>query len=140
MSGKTHSADRGQVATEYLVIFAFLLTAVTMLFAYSFLTINESVAMQKVKDSSSKISSAAESLAAFGEGSRSTITIELPNNVVRATANGNYILITLAIAGGDTDYFEKSRATFSYAELPTDAGRHEIVLEVRDGNVSITGG
>ena len=128
----------GQVAIEYLALFAFLLMVVGVLFAVSFMTVNDSVSFHKIRDSLLRISSAAENISALGEGSMTTVYIELPKDVQSFEAEGNYLRISALYGGGTSDFSESSNASFSYSVLPTGAGSHRLLLEVSDGNITIS--
>lgn len=138
MRGKRAFFRGGQVAIEYLVLFAFLLMVVGVLFAFSFVAVNDSVSFHKIRDSLLRISSAAENISALGEGSMTTVYIELPEHVQSAEANGNYVRISAQYGGSISDFSENSNASFSYSVLPTEAGSHRLLLEVHDGNITVS--
>ena len=131
-------SEKGQVAAEYLIMFAFLLVIVAVLFGYSFMSLNESISVHKAKDAALKITSASENIAGLGEGSRTTIRIELPDNVVSAVARENYVIITLQLASGNSDFVEYGNTTFSWTDLNTGRGVYNLTLEVSDGNIIIS--
>ncbi len=137
MNAKYLVSEKGQVAAEYLVIFAFLLVVVAVLFGYSFMSLNESISVHKAKDAALKITSASENIAGLGEGSRTTIQIEMPDNVVSAIARENYVIITLQLASGNSDFVEYGNTIFSWTDLNTGRGIYNLVLEVSDGNITI---
>lgn len=128
----------GQIATEYLILVIFLLLVTGVIFGFSLSMISDAVAVHKAKDASLKIRSAAENIAGLGEGSRTTISIDLPDRIASAFVRENFVAISMFVSSGTTTYAEESGAMFTPVSLPAGAGTHFLVLEVVDGNVLIT--
>ena len=130
--------NKGQASLEYLVITAFILLIVGLLAAFSFLTLGDSLEVQKAATAANRIADAATVIVAAGNGSVSFVKVELPNNLISSSAIGNVISIRLSAGSGFNDVTAYSEADLTPAALPSSPGVYSLKLEVVDGNVVIT--
>ena len=73
--------ERAQIALEYFILTVFILIAVSMIFAFSFLNYDQSSTIVLTNETMSKLSKAVNVIYARGEGNTTFVNISLPNGL-----------------------------------------------------------
>jgi hypothetical protein len=72
---------KGQVATEYLIITAFILIVVTVVFVYSFISNNQNIKINQANNALDKLVNKADLVYALGPDNNQFVDITLPTDV-----------------------------------------------------------
>lgn len=72
---------RAQVALEYFILTIFILVAVSIIFAFSFLNYDQNAMIVTANETISKLAQAVDIVYARGEGNTKFVEINLPNNL-----------------------------------------------------------
>ena len=129
--------EKGQVATEYLLMVGILLIIVSGLAGYSLLMYNETVSINQVKNSLNDLQAAVNRIYNLGEGNSVVIKIVLPNGVSEARVEGKAIYMTSAAFGTSSENLVETDADLQ-GSLPIETGIHYIEVKATMGNVSLS--
>ena len=138
MKGKMRLDEGGQISTEYLVIMAFLLIVIGILFAYSLLILNETTKLSMASDAAATLAKTADQVSALGPGTKIHVNANFPTGIAEASISGKLITIKVNVVGGITEVWEYSKADITPTSLPTEAGNYLFRVEMVDGNITIT--
>ena len=130
--------QRGQVGTEYLMLIAVLLVALGVIFSFSLALYYDTLNLNKVQNSVAVLGEAIDRGFALGPGTVLYAKIELPDNVSSSAVSANEVSYTVQTLGGATDVYWTTRGTLNPAILPTEAGMHEIKIEVTASGVDLS--
>lgn len=72
---------RAQIAMEYLVLTAFILVAVAIIFGFSFINYNESIRVAKTTESLAKLVNAVDDVYTRGEGNTRFVKVNFPDGM-----------------------------------------------------------
>ncbi len=104
-------AKKGQIAVEYLILTAFILTAVAILFAFSFLNYSQNIRIAQANEALSKLANAVDDVYLRGEGNNRFVNVYFPDGmskleiVHKCTEAGAINQGTVsACSGGPEDY------------------------------------
>ncbi len=75
------SWERGQVATEYLVVTAFILVVVTVIFSFAFVNYDQSIKVAKASDALARMAGAADRVYSLGEGNVQFVGVAFPSGM-----------------------------------------------------------
>ncbi len=126
---------KGQVALEYLILTAFVLIIIIIIFAYSFVVLMENSKIEVALSSVRKLASAADQVSALGPENTVIVRIELPDNASGFQVGESSVSMRLTQLAGITDVVEYSSASITPASLPSTFGSYSIKVEVVDANV-----
>jgi len=128
---KKYVANRGQVATEYLLAMAVLLGIIAIIAGYSFLTYQETVKMQNISNSLNALGNAAKYVHAAGSGNSILTKIILPEGITSTLVSGNKITVTWkGVEFANSLDFNLS------GTLPITDGTYAIRVYANDNNVA----
>ncbi len=130
--------EKGQVSTEYLVMTAFLLTVIAIIFAYALVTLSENVKVSRADAAVNTLASAANQVSGLGAGNTVYVNIDVPNDIYSGSASGYEIKYVVRVIGGYTDVWERTKNSIAYTALPTTSGLYVIKVEMVGGNVVFT--
>ncbi len=137
INNNTRGKSRAQVALEYIVVAGIVLVFVGIIFFYSTSTVTNSINDSKAITAVNKIASAINQVYALGPGSRISVDVEMPPDVISYSLQNN--LVRLVILSGDRNvtYYADTKANVSGA-LPITEGVQTLTLEVdSSGAVSL---
>ncbi|MFH1587212.1 MAG: hypothetical protein ABID38_05110 [Candidatus Diapherotrites archaeon] len=129
---------KAQASMEYLIIIAFLLLAVGLLFVLSLIMFDDSSRFSAAQIAISKLKNAADEVDGLGEGNTRIVEIVLPKGVTAGRGLENVIEFTIGISGTTTSAKEFPNAKVTYVSLPISEGIHFIRVESIDGNVLLS--
>lgn len=128
----------GQVSTEYLVITAFLLVIVGIIFSYSLVILNENAKLSMADDAVKTLANAADHVSSFGPGNTVYVNIYVPNDIYSASAFSNEIEYVVTVVGGHNTASKRTKNPITPTTLPTTPGLYVIKVEMMDENVTLT--
>ena len=131
---------RGQTAVE-----AVILIAVILIVLLSIISLRDDVMTgiqsgyyaSKVKASADKLVQAATYVYHQGEGSRTVVFINIPNEVTNISLGGRLMNITLNISGKKEHLYRKTDYNIN-GSIPSDPGNYCIILQSHRGYVGIS--
>lgn len=126
---------KGQAAFEYLILTAFILFIIVIIFGYSFFVLVENSKVKVALSSARTLAVAADQVSMLGPGNSVIVKVELPDNVSSAEASAKHIAFRLAQLAGTTDVVEYSVADITPVTLPSGFGTYRIKVEAVDQNV-----
>ena|SRR3989344_3587559 len=129
---------KAQVAAEYLIVMAFLLVAVGVLSAYSFITLSESIKARQAINAVDSIANAADRVGALGENSKLVVEVELPDGVLAFKTTGKEVQIQMQSFGNTTDVYTTALFDITPATLSPNSGKALYLVEVVDSNVVVS--
>lgn len=130
--------EKGQVSTEYLVITAFLLAVIGIIFSYALVTLSENAKLSRVDDAVDTLANAANQVSALGPGNTVYVNVDVPNDIYSASASNYEIKYVVTVIGGHSDVWERTKNPITPTTLPTTAGLYVIKVEMADENVVFT--
>ena len=119
---------KAQAAVEYVVIIGVVLSIAITIFYFAMSYFSESVALSKAKESAEAVARNVDYVYSLGEGTRTTVSIDLPNNIIDSTIAGNEIIFKISTSAGKSDVYATAM-TGPTGELPKTPGRHFLVIE-----------
>jgi len=78
---KKMERKRAQIAMEYLILTAFILVAVAIIFAFSFLNYSQNLNIAKANETLSKMENAVNDVYTRGEGNTRFVSLSLPDGM-----------------------------------------------------------
>lgn len=123
--------QKGQEAVEYLAIIIVMLLIVGIIFVYALDLSQRTVIAEQARNAVKTLANSADLVYASGPGSKIYAEIELPANIEEEILGDNEIGYKLRIGNSLTDIYEVTRAQIT-GELPTEAGKHSVALEMLD--------
>ncbi|MBS3057569.1 MAG: hypothetical protein J4415_02975 [Candidatus Diapherotrites archaeon] len=123
--------QKGQEAVEYLAIIIVMLLIVGVIFVYSLDLSQRTVITEQARTAVKTLANSADFVYASGPGSKIYAEIELPANIEEEILGDNEIGYKLRMGDSLTDIYEVTKAQVT-GELPTEAGRHSVALEMLD--------
>lgn len=72
---------KAQVATEYLILTAFILISVAIIFVFSFLNYSQNIRVAKASETLSKLANAVDDVYVSGEGNSRFVNLSLPDGM-----------------------------------------------------------
>ena len=128
---------RGQYALEQMGVIALALVIIAAVFFFSMNSTNDDARMAQAKDTVEKIARAADNAYSFGPGSKSTVSIIMPQSVQFVNTSGKQVWIRVALSSGNTDVFAKTNGQI-VGTILTTAGSQELTFTtLSDGNISV---
>jgi len=119
---------KAQAAVEYLIMVGVILAIAIPIFYYSLTYSSESVAISKSKEAAEAIASGGDYVYSLGEGTRTTVAIDIPTNVKESYILDNEIGFRISTSAGITDVYAMSMTNVT-GSLPDTPGRHFIVIK-----------
>jgi len=119
---------KAQAAVEYLIMVGVILAIAIPIFYYSLTYSSESVAISKSKEAAEAIASGVDYVYSLGEGTRTTVAIDIPTNVKESYILDNEIGFRISTSAGITDVYAMSMTNVT-GSLPDTPGRHFIVIK-----------
>jgi uncharacterized protein (UPF0333 family) len=124
---------KAQVAVEYLVVVTIVLGTSIFLFYYTSTYSSNSITMGQAKESIQTLAKAIEYVYALGPGTKTSVVIDLPSNIVGSYVVQNEIGFKIGAGGRVNDVYEVTKARIS-GTLPKTPGRHIVNV-----NSTVTG-
>ena len=129
---------KGQVATEYLSVTAFVLVVVTVIFAFAYISYDQNIKTTRASDALIKMVSAADEVYLLGQGNSRFVQIYFPmgmqslevvnlcgDGTVEATdcighggINSSALKMTVSLLGGNAEIIRESRAKLFLTNFP----------------------
>ncbi len=129
---------KAQVATEYLVIVAFIvviLVPVTIIYIKYTGSTQDVVGGAKTSYIAKEISKAANEVYSYGIDSQKKISVSFPENVQSVSFLGNELVFTIIDSkGGVSDIVEVADVNFKSTTLPVTSGQKEIIVKAVNDN------
>ena len=120
--------EKAQVATEYLLITGFILVAVTLIFAYAYISNNQNIKISQASTAFDKMVNAADLVYALGPGNIQYVEVVFPQGIVSIQ---DITVCENGVQSHNQDCSEEGGADF---------GAIEMELEFFGGNSTITRG
>ena len=120
---------RGQYALEQMVVITLALVIIAALFAFSMNAASDGARTSQAKDTAERIAKAADSAYSLGPGSRSTVSITMPQGVELVNISNKRVLVRVATSSGKADAFASTRGQL-IGSISTSANQQEITLTV----------
>jgi len=127
---------KSQAGLEYLIIASFALFVIGVIFYYSFTSSSETISYNQARESVDQIAKAVDHVYALGPGSRTTVSITIPSNVVNTSVSGNIITVSISIRGKEIDLIAIPKANVT-GGIPNATGSYQINISRINGNVKI---
>tara|TARA_Y100000034_G_scaffold129475_1_gene186019 strand:- start:5993 stop:7054 length:1062 start_codon:yes stop_codon:yes gene_type:complete len=131
---------RAQAATEYLMVIGFvvvlLLPGIYLYIQYSGES-KDSITNAKVDAITNELVKAAEQVHSYGEGSQTSITVDLPENVVAITFQGNEIVFTVINSKGKQSEIVKVANVNLEGEVTLIQGTKKINIKSLGNSVTL---
>jgi len=132
---------RGQVSIEYMALVG--MTTVIVMFLllisnYYSRGVENTINVNQVDGIAKEIIDTAESMYYFGEPSKTTLKIYMPDRVTDIDITPNTINLKVSTSAGDTDMFYSSDVPIS-GDISPSEGFHYVTIEARGGIVWING-
>jgi len=135
-------SDRtSQVSMEYLILLGFVIFVVSIILIISAdysADVKQSVALNQIDRIAKDIINSAESVYYFGEPSKTTVKIFIPERVKSVSLEENHLIFKVQTASGLTDVGYKTVMPMQ-GSIPTTFGEHYITIEARGGYVWLNG-
>ena len=129
---------KGQVATEYLVIVAFIvviLVPVTIIYIKYTGSTQDVVGGAKTSYIAKEISKAANEVYSYGIDSQKKISVSFPENVQSVSFSGNELLFTIIDSkGGVSEVVEVADVNFKSTTLPVTSGQKDLIVKAVNDN------
>jgi uncharacterized protein (UPF0333 family) len=132
---------RGQVALEYMLLIGFLTMVVISLIGISMYYSKETettINTNQIDKIAKEIVDNAESVYYFGEPSKSTIKIFIPQGVKSINITPREINFRVLTTYGETDIFYQSTVNIT-GNISPAYGFHYVTIEAREGYVWLNG-
>ena len=113
------------------------LVIIAALFFFSMNAASDGARSAQAKDTAERIARAADSAYALGPGSKSTVSVNMPQGVQFVDTSNKRVWIRVALSTGNSDVFAKTSGQI-VGNIPTTAELQEITLTVlSNGNISV---
>ncbi len=129
--------NRGQVATEYLMLVGICLLIIAALTGYAFMQYQDTVSSSQAKETMLEVKEAVNKAYALGNGNAFIIKITIPNNVESFTASDRAVRLTVNLFGSLSESLEEVDTNVS-GVLPTRYGPHDILVSNNNGTVILS--
>ncbi|MCX8175266.1 MAG: hypothetical protein N3E51_03615 [Candidatus Micrarchaeota archaeon] len=131
-------AKKAQASLDLLSSSMIALAASAALLGAVFLLSTDAFSISYAKDAVRRISSAIDEVDGLGEGSKTTLLVQLPAGIESFSASGSAIRMRLHTASGVSDVFANTKAQLN-GTLPKSPGLHRITVSAMPGGaVQIT--
>jgi len=128
---------RGQYALEQMGVIALGLVIIAALFFFSMNAASDGARSAQAKDTAERIARAADSVYALGPGSKSTVSVNMPQGVQFIDTSNKRVWIRVALSSGNSDVFAKTSGQIT-GNIPATADLQDITLTVlSNGNISV---
>ena len=154
--------EKAQVATEYLMITGFILVAITLIFAYAYISNSQNIKISQASTAFDKMINAADIVYALGPGNIQYIEVIFPQGILSiqditvcengvqthndpctgSEADFGAIEMGMELFGRDTTIIRGSKAELELDEtiptlerIPATAGMHKIKVEWCDSEI-----
>jgi len=128
---------RGQYALEQMGVITLALVVIAALFFFSMNAASDGARAAQAKDTAERIARAADSAYALGPGSKSTVSVNMPQGVQFVDTSDKRVWIRVALSSGNTDVFAKTSGQI-VGNIPVTAELQDITLTVlSNGNISV---
>jgi uncharacterized protein (UPF0333 family) len=128
---------KSQVALEYLVIASIAIALMLPIFYYSFGYSSASTSTYQAQDSINALAKAADYVYSLGVGSKTHVSIIIPNNVVSSSIANKTILLKIKASSGTSDIVAFTKANVN-GTVPTTSGYHYMQLNMTEQGVQIS--
>ncbi len=128
---------RGQYALEQMGVIALALVIIAALFFFSMNAASDGARSSQAKDTAERIARAADSVYALGPGSKSTVSVNMPQGVQFVDTSNKRVWIRVALSSGNSDVFAATSGQI-VGSIPSTAQLQDITLTVlSNGNISV---
>jgi len=108
---------KGQIALEYIILTAFILVAVTIIFAISFMTYTQYTHVAKARDTMAKMASAVDNIYARGIGNRLFTDLSIPDALKEITIVHKCVEGRLANQGSLQDCSSPDADSYNFVQF-----------------------
>lgn len=132
---------RGQISIEHIAIIGITTIMVISLLAisnYYSREIETTISSNQIDRIAKEIVDSAESMYYFGEPSKTTLKVYIPEGVKQISISPNELNIRFISQYGETDMFYSSNVPLK-GNISSSYGFHYISIEAREGEVWING-
>ena len=127
---------KAQAAVEYIIMVGVVLSIAVTIFYYAVSYSSESIAISKSKEGVESIAKSVNYVYSLGQGTRTTVFIDIPTNVIDTYIIANEIGVKVSTSAGITDVYATAMTNIS-GSLPTTPGRHFIIIKNTENGVVI---
>lgn len=127
---------KSQVGLEYLLLTSFALLVIGIIVYYSFTSSSETLNYNQAKDSVDQIAKAADHVYSLGPGSRTSVLITIPSNVIATSASGNIVNISILIRSHEVDVIGITIANVT-GSIPNTPGSYQLNISRSNGEIYI---
>lgn len=129
---------QGQVAIEYIMMSAFLLLVVGVLFVYSYSQYDRTMKLDMTQHAVDSMAEAANQAYALGSGSVLFVEMDLPYGVEGYTVDSNHIILLLNWTGTKEQIYARTIADLNtLSVIPTYASRHRMKVSMGENLVTL---
>lgn len=139
--------NRAQIAMEYLILTAFILVAVAIIFSFSFVNYSESIRVAKTTESLSKLANAVDDVYTRGEGNTRFAKVSFPDgmksiSIVHKCIDGTQVTAASECGAGGYDDVDFSAIAMEVQFLSGNAtlleGTRAKIFETLGGDMGQT--
>jgi len=130
---------KSQVALEYLIVASVAIAIIMPIFYYSFTYSSGSLSFSQTQDAVNALAKAADYVYSLGVGSKTRVSIIIPNNIVSSSVTDKRILLKIKTSAGESDIVAFIRASVS-GSVPTAYGYYYMTVNMTDQGVQISPG
>ncbi|MFH1663717.1 MAG: hypothetical protein ABH986_02825 [archaeon] len=131
--------EKGQISNEYLVLSAIILSISAFLFVFSQMNASTTIDISMTQNAVKTLAKAADSVYSLGPENQLFVEIEIPGGITGQYVSNNQVGYLLNLSGTNTDIYENTKA-FVVGELPTEQGRHFVLVQVLESGTTRIGG
>lgn len=121
--------DKGQAATEYVIIIGTVLVVTIPLLYYAMRESNVNIKLSKAEDAVNTLARAADVVYSIGPGTRKYVWIDMPKGVQTYSLQERAVSISLSIFGGIGEYIASTKAEL-VGQIPISHGQHRVRVEM----------
>ena len=125
---------KSQVALEYLIVASIAIAIILPIFYYSFTYSSGSVSFSQAQDAVNTLAKAADYVYSLGVGSKTRVSIIIPNNVVSSSVTDKRILLKIRTSAGVSDMVAFTKANVS-GSIPTSYGYYNMLVNMTEQGI-----
>ncbi|MFH1225249.1 MAG: hypothetical protein V1676_05595 [Candidatus Diapherotrites archaeon] len=129
---------KGQVAIEYILMSAFLLLVVGVLFVHSYTQYDRTMKIEMTQHAVDSLGEAADQAYALGTGSVLFVDMDLPYGIEGYTVTQKNITLKLNLIGVQDTVFTRTVADLNmFSAIPTSPTRHRMRVSMGATNITL---
>jgi hypothetical protein len=133
-------SKRSQISMEYIVILGFVMFALVGVLGLAFFysgTIKDSIRLNQVSNFANKITSTSESVFYYGNPSKATISVYLPDGVENIEISGNDLIISTQTSSGLEKRAFSSNVPLELGSISLSFGIKKLEIKAEADKVTI---